>query len=81
MIFRTRKQRDSYLAALLYLLSILLCRWTKFLSRFSQYFLEGIFLWRYFLVWTIRFCEEFMSDFDALDDAVQERMLGHLRLL
>jgi len=33
------------------------------------------------LAWTIRFCEEFISDFDALDNSVQERMLGYLRLL
>lgn len=33
------------------------------------------------MAWTIRFCEEFISEFYTLDDRVQERMLGHLRLL
>ncbi|HEK1691124.1 hypothetical protein D3C81_1382410 [compost metagenome] len=33
------------------------------------------------MAWTIRFCEEFISEFHTLDDRVQERMLGHLRLL
>lgn len=32
-------------------------------------------------MWTIRFCDEFISDFEAMDKGVQERMLGHLRLL
>ncbi|RRV48364.1 type II toxin-antitoxin system RelE/ParE family toxin [Pseudomonas sp. p106] len=33
------------------------------------------------MAWTIRFCEKFISEFYTLDDRVQERMLGHLRLL
>ncbi|WP_323613212.1 type II toxin-antitoxin system RelE/ParE family toxin [Pseudomonas putida] len=41
-----------------------------------EYSSEGILL-----AWTIRFCEEFISEFYTLDDRVQERMLGHLRLL
>ncbi len=32
-------------------------------------------------MWTIRFCDEFTSDFDDMDESTQERMLGHLRLL
>lgn len=32
-------------------------------------------------VWTIRFCEEFMSEFDGLSESTQDRILGYLRLL
>lgn len=32
-------------------------------------------------VWTIRFCEEFITEFDALSESTQDRMLGYLRLL
>lgn len=31
--------------------------------------------------WTIRFCDEFVRDFKALDERVQVRMLGYLQLL
>lgn len=32
-------------------------------------------------MWKMRFCDEFISDFEALSEPTQDRMLGYLRLL
>ncbi|MDD1013251.1 type II toxin-antitoxin system RelE/ParE family toxin [Pseudomonas rubra] len=31
--------------------------------------------------WSIRFCPEFLADFDGLDERVQDELLGQLRVL